>query len=189
MLYNSEKIDDSIGMSNFLVISALGEDRPGLVSELSQVILASGCNIEDSRMSILGGEFALIMMVSGAWNNIAKLEDQLTAAQEKLGLIMTFRRTQTRNLTQDEIPYNIEVISLDHPGIVQKITGFFSERHINIHDMYTTSHRAAHTGSPMFALSMTVELPAATHISTLRDQFMEFCDELNLDAIMEPIKG
>lgn len=171
------------------MISALGKDRPGLVSELSQVILNSGCNIEDSRMSILGGEFALIMMVSGAWNNVAKLEDQLNAVQDKLGLIMHCRRTQARSLTHEEIPYNIEVISLDHPGIVQKITGFFSGRNINIHDMYTTSHRAAHTGSPMFALSMTVELPAATHISTLRDQFMEFCDELNLDAIMEPIKG
>ncbi|MEJ2397928.1 MAG: glycine cleavage system protein R, partial [Gammaproteobacteria bacterium] len=47
---------------------------------------------------------------------------------------------------------------------------------------------AAHTGSPMFTLSMTVEIPAATHISSLREQFMEFCDQLNLDAIMEPVK-
>lgn len=176
-------------MSNYLVISALGEDHPGIVSELSQVILNSGCNIEDSRMSILGGEFALIMLVSGAWNNIAKLESQLPALQDKLGLITTARRTQARNVTREEIPYNIEVVSLDHPGIVQKITGFFSKRNINIHDMYTTSQRAAHTGSPMFALSMTVEIPAATHISTLREQFMEFCDELNLDAMMEPVKG
>ncbi len=175
-------------MSNYLVISALGQDRSGLVTELSDNIVNSGCNIEDSRMSILGGEFALIMMVSGAWNNIAKLEDQLSHIQDKLGLIINCRRTEGRQLKQEEIPYNIEVVSLDHPGIVQKITGFFSQRQINIHDMYTTSHRAAHTGSPMFALSMTVEIPAATHISSLREQFMEFCDDLNLDAILEPIK-
>jgi len=170
------------------VISALGEDRPGLVSELSETILNTGCNIEDSRMSILGGEFALIMMVSGAWNNIAKLEDLLPVSQEKLGLIITGRRTESRKLTKQEVPYSIEVVSLDHPGIVQQIADFFSKREINIHDMYTGSHRAAHTGSPMFTLSMTIEVPAATHISTLRDQFMEFCDELNLDAIMEPMK-
>jgi glycine cleavage system transcriptional repressor len=175
-------------MSHYLVISALGQDRPGLVAELSDFILTSGCNIEDSRMSILGGEFALIMMVSGAWNNIAKLESQLIHVQEKLNMVITGRRTEGRHLTKEEIPYNIEVVALDHPGIVKKITGFFSERNINIHDMYTTSHRAAHTGSPMFSLSMTVEIPAATHISSLRDQFMEFCDELNLDAILEPIK-
>jgi glycine cleavage system transcriptional repressor len=152
------------------------------------MIVNTGCNIEESRMTILGGEFAIIMLVSGAWNNIAKLEDHLPGLEEKLGLIISSRRTEIRHLTQEEIPYNIEVVSLDHPGIVHKITGFFSERKINIHDMYTTAHRAAHTGSPMFALNMTVEIPAATHISSLRDQFMDFCDELNLDAIMEPIK-
>jgi len=176
-------------MSTLLVISALGKDRAGLVSELSDIILNAGCNIEDSRMSILGGEFAIIMMVSGGWNNVAKLEDQLPTLQDKLGLIISSRRTETRKLTQEEIPYSIEVVSLDHPGIVRKITSFFSDRNINIHDLYTTSHRAAHTGSPMFALNMTVEIPAATHISNLRDQFMDFCDELNLDAIMEPLKG
>ena len=175
-------------MSNYLVISALGQDRPGLIAELSQTVLNTGCNIEDSRMSILGGEFAIIMLVSGAWNNIAKLEDSLASGSGKHGLVIQCRRTQPRKLTHEEIPYTIEVVSLDHPGIVQQIAGFFSKRNINIHDMYTSSHRAAHTGSPMFTLSMTVEIPAATHISTLREQFMEFCDQLNLDAIMEPVK-
>jgi glycine cleavage system transcriptional repressor len=175
-------------MNNLLVISALGQDRAGLVAELSQTVQNSGCNIEDSRMSILGGEFAIIMLISGAWNNIAKLEDILPTTAEKLGLLLNSRRTQSRELSQEEIPYTIEVISLDHPGIVQQIAGFFSKRHINIHDMYTSCHRAAHTGSPMFTLSMTVEIPAATHISSLREQFMEFCDQLNLDAIMEPVK-
>ena len=175
-------------MSSYLVISALGEDRPGLVTELSDIILNDGCNIEDSRMSILGGEFAIIMMVSGAWNNIAKLEDHLPTVQDILGLIITSKRTDDRQLTHEEIPYSIEVVSLDHPGIVHQITGFFSKRKINIHDLYTTSHRAAHTGTPMFTLNMTVEIPAATHISCLRDEFMEFCDEYNLDAIMEPMK-
>jgi glycine cleavage system transcriptional repressor len=175
-------------MSSYLVISALGEDRPGLVSSLSDIIVNSGCNIEDSRMSILGGEFALIMLVSGGWNNIAKLEAALPSTGESLKLVINCKRTEERNLTRKEIPYSVEVVALDHPGIVKDITSFFSQREINIHDMYTTSHRAAHTGSPMFTLSMTIEIPAATHISSLRDQFMDFCDELNLDAIMEPVK-
>ncbi|MEJ2390254.1 MAG: ACT domain-containing protein [Gammaproteobacteria bacterium] len=108
-------------MNNLLVISALGQDRAGLVAELSQTVQNSGCNIEDSRMSILGGEFAIIMLISGAWNNIAKLEDILPTTAEKLGLLLNSRRTQSRELSQEEIPYTIEVISLDHPGIVQQI--------------------------------------------------------------------
>ncbi len=176
-------------MSNYLVISAVGEDRPGLVADLSQLIVNCGCNIEESRMSLLGGEFAILMMISGAWNNIAKLEDALPGTAEKLGVTIALKRTQERNGTQERMPYNVEIVSLDHPGIIQQLASFFSKRQINIHDMYTTAHRAAHTGSTMFNLSMTIEIPAGTHIATLREQFMEFCDHLNLDAILEPVKG
>ncbi|MBI3560236.1 MAG: glycine cleavage system protein R [Gammaproteobacteria bacterium] len=176
-------------MSNYLVISAVGEDRPGLVADLTQIIVNCGCNIEESRMSLLGGEFAVLMMVSGPWNSIAKLEDALPSSASKLGINTAQKRTQARALTQERLPYNVEVVSLDHPGIVQQLASFFSKRQINIHDMYTTSHRAAHTGSTMFSLSMTIEIPAGTHITTLREQFMEFCDHLNLDAILEPVKG
>ena len=176
-------------MSNFLVISAVGEDRPGLVADISQLIVNCGCNIEESRMSLLGGEFAILMMISGAWNNIAKLEDALPGVAEKMGVVIAQKRTQIRSTTHEKLPYNVEVVALDHPGIVQQIASFFSKRQINIHDMYTTAHRAPHTGSTMFNLSMTVEVPAGTHISTLREQFMEFCDHMNLDAILEPVKG
>jgi glycine cleavage system transcriptional repressor len=41
----------------------------------------------------------------------------------------------------------------------------------------------------MFAVQMAVNIPADTHVGRLREEFMEFCDNLNLDAIMEPIKG
>jgi glycine cleavage system transcriptional repressor len=41
----------------------------------------------------------------------------------------------------------------------------------------------------MFSVHMTVHVPASTHISTLREEFMEFCDELNLDALIEPVKN
>ena len=62
-------------MSNQLVIAAVGEDRPGLVDNLSGWILDSGCNIADSRMTVLGGEFAVLLLAEGQWNNLAKLEE------------------------------------------------------------------------------------------------------------------
>ncbi len=179
---------DNAQTGNLLVISAIGSDRPGLVAELSEIVLNAGCNIEDSRMSVLGGEFALIMLASGKWNSIAKLESALPAAGQRLGLTVTSRRTQQRPQDSAAVPYSVEVVSLDHPGIVNQLAGFFSSRGINIHDLYTGSYRAAHTGTPMFSLTMTIEVPADTHIAALREQFMEFCDQLNLDAVMEPVK-
>lgn len=173
-------------MDKLLVISALGQDRPGIVNQLSKAIFDSGCNIEDSRMTVLGGEFALILMVSGSWDAIAKLEDQVPALQTDLELTIIARRTSERTDSRGRVPYEIDVVSMDHPGIVQEVTEFFSNRNINIEEMMTGSYAAAHTGTPMFSLKMTVSAPADILIAELRDDFAEFCDDLNLDAALEP---
>jgi glycine cleavage system transcriptional repressor len=72
--------------NNQLVLSALGEDKPGLVNELTRCVLNSGCTVLDSRMVVLGGNFALLLQVGGNWNNIAKLENQITALESDLGV-------------------------------------------------------------------------------------------------------
>lgn len=176
-------------MKSYLVISALGRDRPGIVNDLSEAILESGCNIVDSRMTVLGGEFAVLLMISGNWNEVAKLETALPGLGKQLGLTTFAKRTELRQPRESLLPYSVEVVSMDHPGIVHSIAEFFSGRDINIEDLVTGSYAAAHTGTPMFSLTMTVSIPADVHISELREQFMDFCDDLNLDAVIEPIKG
>lgn len=174
---------------NYLVISALGKDRAGIIDQLSKTILEDGCNIADSRMTVLGGEFAILLMVEGNWNTLSKLEEALPQLGERLGLTIISARTEERQTTQDLLPYAVDVISLDHPGIVHHLASFFSQRNINIEDMSTSGYAAAHTGTPMFAVHMSVGIPSELHISALRDEFMEFCDSMNLDAVLEPIKG
>ncbi len=173
----------------YLVISALGRDRPGIVRSLTKPLTDAGANILDSRMTILGGEFAILMMVEGGWDIIAKLESQLPGLQQKLDLTITTRRTDSQPQEQSTLPYAVNVVSLDHPGIVNHLAEFFSNRNINIQDLYTDSYRAAHTGTPMFTANMTVNIPASTSIARLREEFLDFCDSLNLDGILEPSKG
>lgn len=175
-------------MDNYLVITALGQDSPGIVDKLSEAVLDSGCNIVDSRMTVLGGEFAVILMVSGKWNELAKLEDTLPAMREQLGLTVTAKRTQQNKASSDLIPYIVEVIAIDHPGIVYNLAHFFSSRDINIQELNTTRYAAAHTGSPMFALHMTANIPSHVRIASLREEFLDFCDAQNMDATLEPSK-
>jgi len=176
-------------MTNQLVIAAVGEDRPGLVDKLSGWILDSGCNIADSRMMILGGEFAVLLLVTGNWNNLAKLENQLEHIQHELGMTLTIKRTEQKKRAGNFLPYGVDVVSLDHPGIVHNLASFFSKRNINIQDLSTASYAAAHTGTLMFSVHMALDVPADTHIASLREEFLDFCDRLNLDAVIEPIKG
>jgi glycine cleavage system transcriptional repressor len=176
-------------MKKYFVISALGKDRPGIVNQLSRIILDSGCNIEDSRMTVLGGEFALILMVSGHWGAITRLERQLPSAEKKLELTIQARHTEPRTDVKDMVPYTVDVVSMDHPGIVHDIAEFFAGRDINIEEMGTWTYPAAHTGTPMFALNLTVSIPSDVHIGRLRDEFTGFCDTLNLDATLEPARN
>lgn len=175
-------------MPNYLVMSAVGANRAGLVESIAKAIKDCGCSIVDSRMTVLGSEFAMVMLLSGSWDAIAKIENQLPRLAEGLALMISSKRTEPRKNTADLMPYAVEVVSIDHPGIVYDIASFFSTREINIEDMYTGTYAAAHTGTPMFSLHMTISVPTNNSIAALRGEFMEFCDHLNLDSIMEPVK-
>ncbi len=173
---------------SLLVISALGEDQVGIVENFSGAITDCGCNIEDSRMAVLGGQFAIITLVSGAWDEVAKLEGRLESLAGRLGLTVNARRSEERALPSGSVPYQVEVVAMDHPGIVHSLARFFAKRGINIQDLATSTYPAPHTGTPMFSVTMTVDVPAGTHIPQLRGDFLDYCDELNLDATIEPMR-
>ncbi|HEX6550760.1 MAG TPA: glycine cleavage system protein R [Gammaproteobacteria bacterium] len=172
-----------------MVVSALGEDRPGILHDFARAVRDCGCNVAESRMTVLGGEFAMLLLVSGNWNNITKLEGTLPKLEQRLALTISARRTNEREPRHNLLPYAVDVVCLDQPGIVFNLANFFAERKIGIADVATRSYLAAHTGAPMFAVQMAVNIPADLHIGGLREEFMDFCEELNLDAIMEPIKA
>ncbi len=94
-----------------------------------------------------------------------------------------------RNASSDHFAEGRGKAALDNPGIVHEISNFFASQGINIEAMETSTYAAPHTGSPMFALSMTVNIPARVHVASLRENFMLFCDDRNLDAIIEPFKN
>lgn len=173
-------------MQEYLVISAIGEDKSGIINGLSRAATECSCNIMDTRMTVLGGEFALIMMISGQSDQIAQAEDTIPQVAESFGLTTILKRTRPRQEADASRPYSISVVSLDHPGIVREIAGFFSQRDINIEEMETGTYAAAHTGSPMFSLEISVKVPAKVAIAPLKEAFIAFCDERNLDATIEP---
>jgi glycine cleavage system transcriptional repressor len=173
----------------FIVISALGSDRTGLVYDLTRIVLDCNGNIVDSRMTALGSEFAMLLLVSGNWHTLAKLETELKKLGDAGGVTVSVRRTEPRAARREVVTYSVDVVCLDQPGIVHNLAGFFSSRGIDIAELSTRSYAAAHTGAPMFAVQMVVHIPAKIHIAALREEFMDLCDQLNLDAILEPVKA
>ena len=175
-------------MSQLIVISAVGSDRTGVVQDLTKVILSCGGNIEESRMTTLGSEFAMLLLVSGNWATLNKLEQGLNKLSDGSNLAVSIRQTDAKPAAKDLMPYAVDIVSLDQQGIVFHLANFFASRDIEIADVATRSYSAAHTGSPMFAVQMAINVPASVHVAQLREEFLEVCDRLNLDAILEPVK-
>lgn len=165
------------------VISTIGRDRPGIVHELSETVFGLGLSIEDSRMTVLGGEFAVLMSVAGDAAALTGLESALADLTASSDAAYLFRRTDPRDV-RNVIPYRVRVVAMDHPGIVQRIAGFFSSRAINIRELETESAPAPHTGTPIFDLTMTVEVPHGTRAARLRSDFEAFCEEHDLDGTL-----
>ncbi len=176
-------------MSHYVLISAVGADRAGLVHELTEAVLNCGGNIIESRMATLGTEFATLMLVSGNWHTLAKLESELGSLNRQSNLSIEYRRTEIMPVKENLIPYSVDLVSLDDTGIVHAVSGFFSSRNIAIAEMATHCRPAPHTGATLFEMQMIANIPNTLHIARLRDEFAEFCDDLNVDAILEPVKN
>jgi glycine cleavage system transcriptional repressor len=176
-------------MKQYLAVSAIGSDRAGMVRDLTQIISECGGNVAESRMAALGAEFAMALLVSGNWHALARIESELSRLAESGALSLHLKRTELRSARTDLLPYSVDIVSLDQSGIVAGLAGFFTARSIEVSEVSTRTYAASHTGAPMFALQMVVQVPSKLHISQLREEFMDFCDSLNLDAILEPVKS
>lgn len=175
-------------MTKHLAIAAMGTNQPRCLETLSQQILDHDCNIKDARMTLLGNEFALIMLVNGRWDAIAKLETSLQKAATELGLTLTLKHTEKSSPAADHLPYQVHVIAVDKPGILQEICAFFTSQEVAIIDLHSERYSAVRTGVSMFKLEMSVDVPIAMQLAQLREQFMIFCDDRNIDAIVEPLR-
>jgi len=174
-------------MKEHLIISAMGSDRPGLVNDLSKIILQADGNIDESRMTVLAGEFAIILKVSGNHEALSDLEQQLTDKLPQIGLQHISKLSHIDASGQCLQPYQVHVLSIDHPGIVNQLSDFFSVKKINIQNLQTERYSAPHTGTRMFSMDMVIALSEDIIIADLKDEFLHFCDELNLDAEIEAL--
>lgn len=171
-------------MTHYLVVSAIVDDKAGVVEQLTQLTHQYDGNICDSRMSVLGNTFALIMLVSAKSENLQTLEEQLKALSIAQSFTLSTKHTNYLPTDEEGTLYQISVVSLDTPGIVHSLSKFLSDRHINILSLSTETLHAAHTGTPMFSVNITANITASHSITTIEEQFYALCDEKNLDGEM-----
>jgi glycine cleavage system transcriptional repressor len=169
----------------YLVLSAVGPDRPGLVNEISALIREAPANLEDSRMAILGGEFAVILLISGARGALEHIENSRSALERKTGLTITLKQTARSEQRRNFLPYRIRVTGVDRPGIVHGITQVLAGRGVNVASLESRLAFAAESGTPMFVLEAELQVPSEMALSQLRRDLASACEEDNLDFTFE----
>jgi glycine cleavage system transcriptional repressor len=147
-------------MRNNLVFTLTGPDRVGIVEEVTQVLLEHDGNVETSRMMRLGGEFAILMLVSIPADRIVGLSqgvDSLSAAGYKITIGQTVETEAA--LQCDWLAYHIELQGADHEGIVHEVARHLAQRGINIEEMETALVAAPMSGVPLFTMTAQVAVP------------------------------
>ena len=147
-------------MQKNFVLTLTGPDRIGIVDEVTGLVLERGGNVETSRMARLGGEFAVLMLVSMPAGQVSGLDEGLkNLADRGYKVTTTLAEWTYAEAHPGWLPYRIEVHGADHEGIIHEVAHYLSGRGISIETVDSETTPAPVSGSPLFAMTAQVVVP------------------------------
>jgi len=165
-------------MAEKLILIAVGVDKVGLVEQISDFIQQYACNIEDSKMAVLAGEFAFMVLISG---DIGAVAENRQALASKTGLDIHIRHPGEKRKIPASRPYRFTASCMDHPGVVHRLSTTLSDLGINIESMETKTYAAPDSGTPIFRMEAILSIPARVSIHQLRSTLDEIERRENID--------
>ena len=163
--------------------TVIGTDRPGIVEQISDQVLAAGANWEESRMARLAGKFAGVLRVSVDKERADRLVDDLRALAS--GDLTVVIELGTEAGASSSRALGIEIVGQDRPGIVRDISHVLARRGVNIEELETEVTSAAMSGEPTFRARARVRLPDATSVDDIRAALEAMADNLMVDLELD----
>jgi glycine cleavage system transcriptional repressor len=151
---------ESPSLQKNFVLTLTGPDRIGIVERVTGLLLNYDGNVETSRMARLGGEFAVLMLVSMPSEQCDALDkdlERLTAQGYKVTTTLAERSYAEAH--PGWLPYSIEVEGADHEGIIHQVARYLAQHNINIESMDSETTSAPTTGTPLFTMTAHVVVP------------------------------
>jgi glycine cleavage system transcriptional repressor len=179
-------------MKRWFIVSAMGRDRPGLVADLARLIYDCDANLEDSRMTILGSDFAVILLCSAL---AADAGDRLAVGAKRLerdhALTILVRSLEGESRptvpASDFALYRIEAAGEDKAGIVAGLCRVLADHSVNIAELSTRS-RPGPGGSPHYEMTLVAQVPVRLDARELREALEREADRLVVDVALMPIR-
>ncbi|MBM4121166.1 MAG: ACT domain-containing protein [Nitrospira sp.] len=178
-------------MNRYAMLTAFGQDRPGIVAALAEGLFQLGCNIEDTCMTRLRGEFTMMVMVRLPDGLSAdQLASRLTPHTSPLGLTVLCREVPAqaaeRGSELDMPIFMLSVYGADHPGIVAKIARVVADHGGNITDMNTRVIGA--DDRPVYTMILEVQMPVGSKPEALGQALDRLKPSLGVDLTFRPLE-
>jgi len=171
-------------MSRALVISIIGEDRPGLIEALSEVVALHGWSWEESRMARLAGHFAGVLQVRISVDRAEALAAALPGLAER-GLHAS---VVDSDLPLPEAaghePLALELVGQDRPGIVRDISAALAGIRVNVIELVTSVESAPMSGEPLFRARAQLRLPESVSVEDVSAALEKIADDLMADLTL-----
>ena len=161
------------------ILTAIGDDRPGLVSALSAPINEHDGSWMRSQMSRLAGKFAGIVLVSVADDRFEALTADLRALRAQ-GLEVTIERTD-EPAERPSVRLHLDLLGADHPGIVAEVSAALADRDVSIEELSTDVRDAPMSGGTLFEARAVLTAPPAADTDALRSVLEQLADELMVE--------
>jgi glycine cleavage system regulatory protein len=171
-------------MRTSLVLTVIGDDRPGLVSALSDEIVAFDGNWTETRMASLGGKFAGILRVTVPLARVDALIAALRKLDEQSLQLVIQRSTAEEPFTGSRI-LELDLIGQDRPGIVRDISRLLADHGVNIEELETTCVSGSFSGEALFKARARLSLPPDLSTAALRNALEALANELMVDISLD----
>ena len=144
-----------------LAVTAIGRDRPGIVASVTGALLDLGGNVEDSQMSILGGHFAVMLLVAvpDGTQRDQVIERLAEVAQEHELEAISVAEVSEQTARPAPPSHVLSVYGADRRGIVHFVSSALAEAGVNITDLETKLTGSSE--SPVYVMVLEVALGGA----------------------------
>ncbi|PLX86757.1 MAG: amino acid-binding protein [Desulfuromonas sp.] len=169
-------------------LTIIGRDRSGIVSQVTEILYRLGCNIADSSCSLLGGQFAMILIISHPEYDGAEGFGDSFKPLEESGLSVFLRTLKPGGEQRPDIQGEACMISVygsDKPGIVYRVARELGAREVNITDLNTKLIGSEQR--PVYVMMIEAILPPAISVEELDELMKGIKDELQVDINVRPI--
>lgn len=165
------------------VLTAIGDDRAGLVNALADVVARHGGNWEQSEMAELAGKFAGIVMVTVP----DARADELVAALGSLEGVLDVHAHRGRIERPPSQRVALALMGTDRPGIVREISAVLARHGVSIGQLATATREAPMAGGMLFEADAVLDVPAGVTAATLRADLEAVAGELMVDIDLEDL--